>query len=96
MKLGERLLDGDGSTFVVHEVHDFNPVLSDVHGIREVTNGGILGESRHVARIPAKLLSEWLKEAGVKHHDTKAAEDVLRKKLMSGEFSHFRNWEGTF
>jgi hypothetical protein len=41
------------------------------------------------------LIHEWLKEAGVSHDDP-AAQDVLRKKLLSGDADAFRVWKGTF
>ena len=43
-----------------------------------------LSDSWHVASVPAWVVTEWLKEAGVAWDDP-AAKDVLRKKLMSGD-----------
>ena len=51
---------------------------------------------RHVGRVPGAMVSLWLKEAGVKWDDTHAANDVIKRKMLSGEFSAFRNWEGTY
>lgn len=94
MKIGERFHDADGSKFVVEEIHDFTPTVERVKQIRE--RGNDFGESKHIGRIPMKLFYEWLKEAGVKPDDTKAAQEVLKRKLMDGEFSAFRNWGGSW
>lgn len=96
MKIGERFHDGEGSKFVVQQTHDWNPTLQAVEGLREVTDGGKAGESRLVGRIPGKLFYEWLKEAGVNPTDTKAAEEVIKRKMMDSEFSGFRVWEGNY
>lgn len=95
MKIGEKFHDDEGSKFVIEEIHDFTPTVENVAKIRQFSDGR-MGESRHVGRIPGKLFYEWLKEAGVSPTDTQAAQEVLKRKLMGGEFSAFRVWEGTF
>ena len=95
MKIGEQFIDGEGDTFHLKEVHDFNPTLNAAAAIREVSDGR-MGESRHVGRVPAKLFYEWLREAGVKPSDTQAAQEVIKRKMMSNEFSAFRVWNGTY
>jgi hypothetical protein len=40
------------------------------------------------------LLAVWLKEAGVQWTDTQGIKDVIKKKLLSNEFSGLRVWEG--
>lgn len=93
MKIAERFFEDDGK--IIHqETHDYQPVLDRARMMRD--RGPEWGESRHVASIPSHLFFEWLKEAGVSPSDTKAAEEVLKRKLMSGEFSAFRNWEGNW
>jgi hypothetical protein len=42
------------------------------------------------------MLGIWLKEAGVEWTDTQAVKDVLKRKLMSNEFSGLRVWEGNY
>lgn len=96
MKIGERVHDGEGSTFVVQETHDFTPTLEAASAIRSMNPDGRMGESRHVGRIPGKLFYEWLKETGVSPTDTNAANEVLRKKMMDSEFAGFRVWEGKY
>jgi hypothetical protein len=42
------------------------------------------------------MLNIWLKEAGVAWTDTQAVKDVIKRKLMSSEFSSLRVWEGRY
>ena len=95
MKIGEKFIDDDGDKFVIQKTYDPNPTLDAVAQLR---SAGLqdFGESKHVARIPGWMVTEWLKEAGVRWDDVKARDEVVRKKLMSGEFSKLRNWEGNF
>jgi hypothetical protein len=95
MKLGEKLIDDEGSKFVIQETHDFTPTVESVSQIRQFSDGK-MGESRHVGRIPGKLFYEWLKEAGVSPTDTPAVQEVLKRKMLSNEFAAFRVWEGTY
>jgi len=41
------------------------------------------------------LLSQWLKEAGVSW-GSKEAKDVIKRKMLSGDFDKLRNWQGTY
>jgi hypothetical protein len=42
------------------------------------------------------VLTQWMKEAGKRRDDTEAMQDVIRKKLLDGEFNKFRVHEGNF
>ena len=95
MKISEQFIDGDGDTFHVKRTFDPNPTLKSVAELRSAGVGD-LGESKHVGRVPGWLVSEWLKEAGVRWDDIAARDDVVRKKMLSGDFAAFRNWEGTY
>ena len=52
-------------------------------------------ENKLVGVIDAALLGEWLKEAGVAWNDP-ARDDVIKSKMLSGEFDKLRVWEGTY
>lgn len=95
MQIGERLIDDDGSKFVVQRTFDPNPALKEIAAIR-ATGVDSFGESKHVGRVPGWLVEQWMKEAGVKWDDRKAMQDVIRRKLLSNEFNAFRNWQGTY
>lgn len=94
MKIAEQITF-DGNNLIVKETHDFTAVVDRAKALQS-TGMDSLGESRHVADVPLKLLDLWLKEAGVSWTDHKAVEAVMKRKLMSGEFSALRVWEGTF
>ena len=93
MKIAERAFDDDGK-LIIQQTHDPNPVLDSVGRIKSAGITG-RGENKLVGRIPMYLVNEWMKEAGIRWDDP-AGKDVIRKKLLSGEFSALRPWEGTF
>ena len=95
MKLSEQFIDGEGSKFIVKKTYDPTPTLDAVGKIRQ-SDTFDFGESRHVGRVPGWLIAEWLKEAGVRWDDVKARDDVIRKKMLSGEFSALRTWQGKY
>lgn len=95
MKLGEQFIDDDGSKFVVKRTFDPTPTLNAVAQLRSA-GADSFGESKHVGRIPGWLIAEWCKQAGVRWDDVHARNEVIRKNLLSGDFSAFRNWQGTF
>lgn len=55
-----------------------------------------MSDSWHVGSIPLPILSQWFKEAGVEWHDKHACQEVIRAKLISGDFQKFRVKEGRF
>ncbi len=55
-----------------------------------------MSDSWHVGTIPLIVLEQWLKEAGVAWTDKAACQEVIRKKLLDGDFSKFRVKEGRF
>ena len=54
-----------------------------------------MGESRLAGEIPLHIVETWAKEAGIKWDDP-AMKDVIKRKLLSGDFDKFRVWKGTF
>ena len=95
MKLSEKLIDGEGSTLHVKKTVDPNPTLKNVEAIKQA-GVGQTGENRHIGRVPGWLIAEWLKEAGVRWDDIKARDEVIKRKMMSGDYAAFRNWEGSY
>lgn len=93
MKIAERFIEDDGK--IIHaRTFDNQPALDDAAALR-CAGLGQTGESRLVGRVPMNIVADWLKEAGVKMSDP-AAKDVIRRKLLSGDFAAFRVWQGTF
>ena len=93
MKVGEKFIDNHDGTFVVQQKFNNEPYLNRVEKIREL-NGGIMGESRLAGEIPLHIVETWAKEAGIKWSDP-AMKDVIKRKLLSGDFDKFRVWRGT-
>ena len=95
MKLREQFIDGEGDTFHVKKTFDPNPTLKTMEQTRAAGVGG-MADNKHIGRVPGWLISEWLKEAGVKFNDISARDEVIKCKMLSGEFAAFRNWQGTY
>lgn len=55
-----------------------------------------VSDSWHVGSIPLIVLEQWFKEAGVAWDDRPACQEVIRKKLLDGDFNKFRVKEGRF
>lgn len=97
MKIGEKVhsVAGDENKFVVENVYDNRPYLKQAEILRNAGVEGI-GESKLVGRIPMHLVAEWIKEAGLKWDDSDAVQQVIKRKMLSGEFDKFRVWQGTY
>lgn len=97
MKIGERFIPvaGSDTEFVVQETFANDPYLENVKQLRDA-GVGQSGESRLIGRIPLHIVEMWIKEAGLKWDDNQAVQDLIRRKMLSGEFDKFRVWEGTF
>lgn len=93
MKLGEEWID-EGDRIVRKNTFDVDSALAAVDLARQAPSSPV-SDSWHVASVPMWLVNEWLKEAGVQWND-KAARDVIRRKLISGDFNAFRVKQGTF
>ena len=94
MQIAERHFDDDGKLIVV-ETHDPTQTLDQVARMKSAGHVGF-SENRHVGRIPNFLLEQWITEAGLSYMDQEAVKDLLRRKLLSGDFDNLRPWTGTF
>lgn len=86
----------NGDQMIIKKTHDASVMLKDAEQAREVTHNGFGSDYKHVGNVDMALLNIWLKEAGVQWTDTQAVKDVLKRKLMSNEFSKLRVWEGKY
>ena len=84
----------DGDNLVHIKKQDWNPMLDRAEELRQHGNAEF-GESRLVGAIDAALINEWLKEAGIAWDDP-AMDDVIKRKMLSGEFDKLRVWKGTY
>ena len=86
----------DDDKMIIKNTFDATHMLKDAEQAREVTNNSFGSDYKHVGNVDMALLNVWLKEAGVQWTDTQAVKDVLKRKLMSNEFSKLRVWEGKY
>ena len=93
-KIGERYHE-DGRKLIVETVTDQTQTLQLASDLRSAGAGDHGGEHKLVGIIPGELIEIWAKEAGVKFDDP-ALKDVIKRKLLSGDFSKLRIWEGTY
>lgn len=85
----------DGPKFAVERKQDAEPILDDLQVRRSL---GMVGSSdmRHIGSVPNILLERWLADAGVRYSDRPAVKEVIKRKLLDGEFAKLRAWEGTY
>jgi len=96
MKIGEKVfVDNTEDKLIVQKTFDVTPELGRAEMLRKA-GVGMKGESRLVGTIPLHMISEWCKEAGVKWDDIEARKEVVKRKILSGEFDKFRVWNGRY
>jgi hypothetical protein len=81
---------------IIKKTHDASVALKDAAQARELSPNSFGSDYKHVGNVDMAMLANWLKEAGVAWTDTQAVKDVIKKKLMSSEFSALRVWEGKY
>ena len=95
-KIAEKMYFEDDK-LIIKKTFDAQSMLDDAKYARDRGGNNVLGSDyKHVGQVSMELLGVWLKEAGVAWNDTTAVKDVLKKKLMSNEFSGLRVWEGKY
>ena len=94
-QIGEKVTFDDDQ-MIVKRTFSMDETLKDAQYARERSINAFASDWKHVGDIHPAMLTNWLKEAGVSWSDTEAVKDVIKKKLMSGEFSKLRDWEGTY
>jgi len=89
------IIDFEYDHMVIKQRHDVSQSLRDAQTAKDA-GVGMSGENRLVGFVDGAVLGAWLKEAGVAWSDTEAAKEVVKKKMMSGEFSKLRVWDGSY
>ena len=84
----------DGDKLVHVKQHDWNPMLKQAEEMRQNGNARF-GESVCVGVIDQALLGEWIKEAGITWDDP-AVDDIIKRKMLSGDFDKLRVWDGKY
>ena len=86
----------EGDNLIIKKTFDASHMLNDAKHARETTENAFGSDWKHVGNVDMGMLGAWLKEAGVSWEDTQAVKDVIKRKLMSNEFSALRVWEGSY
>lgn len=95
MKINEQFhFDESTGKSVIQTTYDNDPYVREAEMLR-ASGVGQKGDNKLVGRIPMHMIKQWLQEAGVSWDDP-AASDVIKRKILSGEFDKFRIWEGTY
>jgi hypothetical protein len=96
VKIGEKVhIDYKNDKIIVEKIHTANPALQRAEQLRSQKIDG-LGESKLVGTIPIFLMKQWCDEMGINWNDTEARREVVKKKILSGEFDKLRVWKGTY
>jgi hypothetical protein len=92
----EILYDNQYDKLIVKKTYDDQAELDRVAEIRKDSGINKFGSDyKFVGSVPTHLISEWLKEAGVAWDDPARA-DVIKKKMLSGEFDRLKAWKGKY
>lgn len=99
MRVGQKIhLDHQANKLIVETKHDYSDTLASVKQLKDagITESHHMSDSKHVGRIPMDMLTNWIKEAGLQWSDTEEVRELVRSKMLSGDFDRFRVWEGTY
>ena len=90
------IVQEDGQVFI-RKAHD---VSADMRRIEDLRSLGQSAQDtkrgRHVGAIPYGVLDMWMQEEGVLYSEPDKVKEVIKKKLLSGDFAKLRLHEGTF
>ena len=96
MKIKEQVHhDKKNDKIIVESTYANNPALERVEQLNNA-KVGLTGENRLVGSIPIHIIKMWCTEAGIKWSDIEARKQVVKRKILSGEFDKLRVWKGTF
>lgn len=96
MKINEKVhYDKQNDKIIVQKTHSNQPYIDMVKQINK-QGLGTTGENRLIGRIPVHLIKQWCDEVGVKWGDLDARKEVMKRKILSGEFDKLRVWKGTY
>tara|TARA_R110000787_G_scaffold12816_1_gene41006 strand:- start:1257 stop:1565 length:309 start_codon:yes stop_codon:yes gene_type:complete len=94
-KISEKFFFEDDK-LIIKKTFDASHMLNDVKHAREVTENSFGSDYKHIGNVDFGELGKWLKEAGVSWDDTEAMKEVIKRNMLSNEFSALRVWEGTY
>jgi hypothetical protein len=80
-------------------IENLQDITDVIEGNKRAQNAGNNGwtpsrDMKHVATIPNIVLMQWANEAGVKFNDSKAMQEIIKKKMNDPDFRLFRTGLG--
>ena len=96
MQIKEKVhFDKKEDKIIIEKTYDNQGVLDRAENLRKGKHG-MTGENRLVGSIPIHIVAQWCKDAGIRWDDIEARKEIVRKKILSGDFDKLRVWKGTF
>ena len=93
MKIAERAFFED-ENLVIKKTFSADQALETAKAMRD-SGLGFTGEHRCIGIIPEGMIEKWADEAGVSLSDP-AMQQVIKRKMLSGEFDRLRVWGGNY
>jgi len=90
----EKWFESDGK-IIRQKTTDPNAALERARLLRDADKGNF-GESRLIGSIDTHVLEKEVKAAGLKFSDRDAVRDLIKRKLLSGDWDKFRVWKGSY
>lgn len=95
MKIADKMFYDQKTDKIIHQkTYDNSDTIARVEDIKRSEINKFGSDYKFVGSVPMNLLNEWIKEAGLTWEDTNEVNEVMKKKLMSGEFDKLMAWKG--
>lgn len=95
MKIADKMTYDHKTDKIIHQkTYDNSDTIARVDDIKRSEINKFGSDYKFVGSVPMNLLNDWIKEAGLTWEDTNEVNEVMKKKLMSGEFDKLMAWKG--
>jgi hypothetical protein len=95
MKIADEMIYDHSTDKIIHKkTYDNSDTIARVEDIKRSEINKFGSDYKFVGSVPMNLLNDWIKEAGLTWEDTNEVNEVMKKKLMSGEFDKLMAWKG--
>jgi poly-D-alanine transfer protein DltD len=86
-KIDEKFLYDHSSDKIIHKkTYDNSDAIKRVHTLNTQEMNKVGSDYKFVGSIPLNILGEWIKEAGLSWDDNEEIQEIIKRKLMSGDF----------
>lgn len=80
---------------IIRRVQDCEPIVDEVKLIKETSDGrGDTSLGYHVGRIPAVIVEQYMKFAGITFHEFVINKDHIHRIMNNPDYKQFRIFEG--